>query len=59
MCVECYNMKKSEHISSKEELNQLIHAKTFAEIGKEYSVSGNAVRKWCKKYNLPYRKIDI
>ena len=59
MCVECYNMKKSEHIPSKEELNQLIHAKTFAEIGKEYSVSGNAVRKWCKKYNLPYRKIDI
>jgi hypothetical protein len=24
-----------------------------------YNVSDNAIRKWCKDYNLPYRKKDI
>lgn len=28
-------------------------------IGKQYGVSDNAVRKWCKSYNLPYRRHDI
>lgn len=41
---------------SKEELNKLIHEKPFVQIGKMYGVSDNAVRKWCKQYNLEYRK---
>ena len=31
----------------------------FTQIGKEYGVTDNAVRKWCKSYNLPYRVKDI
>lgn len=32
---------------------------SFVEIGKLYGVSDNAVRKWCKKYGLPYRRRDV
>lgn len=28
-------------------------------IGRIYHVSDNAVRKWCKKYSLPFNKKDI
>ena len=24
-----------------------------------FSVSDNAIRKWCKNYNLPYKKTEI
>ena len=44
---------------TKEELSKLILSKSFVEIGKLYGVKDNAVRKWCKKFNLPYRKSDI
>jgi hypothetical protein len=37
---------------SKDKLEQLIKEKPFTQIGKEYGVSDNAVRKWCKKYNI-------
>lgn len=43
----------------KNELFELISTKSFLQIGKEYGVSDNAVRKWCKSYDLPYRKKDI
>lgn len=59
MCVECYNRKRAEHIPSKEVLNSLIHTKSFVDIGKEYGVKDNSVRRWCKKYGLPYRRKDI
>ena len=44
---------------SKEELLFLIKNKTFTQIGKDYGVSDNAIRKWCKSYGLPYKKKDI
>lgn len=44
---------------SKEELSGLIFKYSFVEIGKKYGVSDNAVRKWCKKYNLPFTKREI
>ena len=60
LCSECnrFNNRKSAR-PSKEELLELIKSKTFIEIGKMYNVSDNAIRKWCKDYNLPYRKKDI
>ena len=30
----------------------------FTRIGKKYGVSDNAVRKWCKKYEIPYKSSD-
>lgn len=37
------------------ELKNKIRYDSFVHIGKEFGVSDNAVRKWCKKYNLPYK----
>jgi rubrerythrin len=41
---------------SKEELLNLVLKNSFSDIGKIYNVSDNCVRKWCKKYGLPYSK---
>lgn len=43
----------------KENLLKLILSKSFLEIGRIYGVSDNAIRKWCKQYNLPFRRKDI
>lgn len=57
-CQSCYQWKSSN--PTKEELYQLLISSNgnFTQIGKKYSVSGNAIVKWCKKYNLPYHSAD-
>jgi len=50
---------KNNKIPTKETLDFLIHNMSFVKIGEMYHVSDNAVRKWCKVYNLPYKKKDI
>ena len=40
-------------------LEQDLAELSFVEIGKKYGVSDNAIRKWCKKYNLPYKKYKL
>lgn len=44
---------------SREELKQMIRTMSFVKIGEQYGISDNAIRKWCKLYELPYRKKDI
>lgn len=44
---------------TREELKQKIRILPFTTIAKEFSVSDNAIRKWCDKYNLPRTKRDI
>lgn len=44
---------------SREELKNLIRTKSFLQIGRDFNVSDNAIRKWCKAENLPFRKSDI
>lgn len=44
---------------SREELKDLIRKYSFVEIGKRFGVSDNCIRKWCKKYDLPFRKEEI
>ena len=63
-CAECYRKlikkgRKVNSIPSRKTLKKLIQEKSFVKIGEMYSVTDNAVRKWCKKYDLPYRKRDI
>ena len=43
----------------RDELKSLIRNVTFTKISKQYDVSINAVKGWCKYYNLPFRKEDI
>lgn len=54
-----YKQRKVKDRPSKEELDNLIHEKTFLEIGRIYGVSDKAITKWCKSYGLPYRKKDM
>ena len=37
---------------SKEELNKLLWEKPTIQIAKDFGVSGNAISKWAKSYNL-------
>lgn len=60
LCSFCYpKTRRIVDRPSKDELLNLILSKSFLNIAKEFGVSDNAVRKWCKYYNLPYRKKDI
>ena len=59
-CLACHK----EYIKSKvkpprEELKKLIRDLPFTKIGEMFGVSNNAVVKWCKKEDLPFRKRDI
>ena len=58
--VECSqrSQRKVER-PSKEELYKLIKNNSFVAVGKMFNVSDNAIRKWCKEYNLPSRKKDL
>lgn len=59
-CVEC-SQKAQQKVKrpSKEVLSEEIKKYSFLYLGRKYRVSDNAVRKWCKKYNIPYQKKDI
>lgn len=50
----CNNQYKKRNNPSKEELEMLIQDNTYANIGKMFNVSGNAVKKWIKFYDLKY-----
>ena len=59
-CLTCYNKKRRENIPPEEELwNKINEFKgNFTKTAKYYSVTDNAVRKWCKIYNMPYHSKD-
>ena len=59
-CASCAQKAQQRCIRpSREELKELIRTKSFVEIGRRYSVSDNAIRKWCKKEGLPSKRRDI
>ena len=43
----------------RDELKLLIRTTSFCNIGRQYGVSDNAVRKWCKAYDLPTKSKEI
>ena len=67
LCRICYDKERQEKAAkSKEEkgitrefLKQEIRNKPFTTIAKEQGVSDNAIRKWCKKFNLPHKSTEI
>lgn len=57
-CQKCFHIStRKVNRPSKEKLTSLISNTSFVKIGKMYGVSDNTIRKWCKFYNLPYKKI--
>lgn len=53
--MDCFEKKRPE----REELKYLIRNFSFLEIGRKFGVSDNAIRKWCKKENLPHKASEI
>lgn len=59
-CFECASkQRRKTERPSREKLKELIREKSFVSIGKSFSVSDNAVRKWCDYYDLPRKKNEI
>lgn len=40
-------------------INKFKELKSFVAVGQFYKVSDNTVRKWCKKYEIPYTKKEL
>ena len=59
-CPRCSKIaQRTVERPNREELKNLIRTSSFVQIGKQYNVSCNAIRKWCKLEGLPFRKRDI
>lgn len=59
-CFECNSfMQRKVTRPDRDTLKELIRTNSFCQIGKMYSVTDNTIRKWCKTYNLPYKKTEI
>lgn len=59
-CHACY--AKQERLierPNREELKHMIRKMSFTTIGKQYGITDNAIRKWCKAENLPVSKREI
>lgn len=62
LCRQCYKFseeRRKVNWPSKEELLNDILTMPIIKVGEKYGVSDNAIRKWCKKYELPYKYSDI
>ena len=62
-CIACESKSRIVPLEqmpvSREELKELIRNKSFTQIGRDFGVSDNAIRKWCEKFNLPRKKSEI
>ncbi len=60
-CSKCIGLtrRKVSQRPSREELKQLIRNKPFTQIGNDFNVTDNSIRKWCDAYNLPRKKQEI
>lgn len=54
LCTNCNKEKQAQNIPAKEELKHILLYRNLSKIGEIYNVTDNAIRKWCKKYNLPH-----
>lgn len=60
LCIKCYHKDIRKNIPNQEELSETLfnYKGNFTKVGEHYGVSDNAVRKWCKSYNLPFHSKD-
>ena len=50
---------KPANIRSHEFISSFVELGSFVGVGKKYGVSDNALKKWCKHYNIPENKKDL
>jgi len=60
-CLKCANLKSRivKDRPDRDTLKILIRTTPFTTIGRQYNVSDNAIRKWCKSENLPFKSSEI
>lgn len=62
-CQDCSSKARTTPLEempvSRNQLKSLIRNKSFVQIGRDFGVSDNAIRKWCEKFDLPRKKTDI
>ena len=58
-CKKCEGIRRHSNRIEREELKKLFRTVPFSQIGIQFGVSDNAIRKWCKNYNLPHKVSDI
>ena len=58
-CFEKYKLEQNKCPSETELIEDYRNMGSFLKIGQKYDVSDNTVRKWFKKYNLPFKVKDI
>ena len=59
-CVNCESKRrKKEKPITREELKHLIRTMPFSQIGKQFGITDNSIRKWCDGYKLPRTKKEI
>lgn len=54
LCINCFKIEKAKNIPDKNYLINLLKDNSFESVGKMFNVSGNAVKKWCVKYDIPH-----
>ena len=60
LCPKCAAvLRRVVERPSRDKLKELIKTRSFLSIANEFHVSDGSIRKWCKAYNLPFRKSDI
>lgn len=60
MCVTCaYIAQRRAQRPDRDILLEEIANSGFEAVGRKYGVSGKAIVKWCKAYDLPTKKKDI
>lgn len=59
-CVKCSQKNQQRVIRpDRDELKTLIRDLPFTQIGTQFGVTDNTIRKWCNSYNLPSKKKEI
>lgn len=60
VCIKCLFEEMKKDIPSRDELVEKLYNYNgnFTAVGKLYDVSSTTVRKWCKKYNIPFHSED-
>lgn len=56
-CLQKYKIQSRKELPvTKDELQDLVSTKSMLQIGKQFGVSDNAIRKWCKKYGIESKR---
>ena len=60
LCLKCLSLRNRKcERPSKEKLLHELQTSNFTKVGAKYGVSDNAIRKWCRSYNLPTKVHQI